>query len=232
MTIPNDAFYVVNRLLEPSFSSGVNSYRGEDVTSKHLPFCFATLVFVAGCAAFQAGQEVQSGRNALQKDQPTIAIAYFRRAADIDPGYLSPFSGGGSVWTYLGRAYYEAGNYSEARQVLEKTLSLDKDNPIAQLYLGLSILRSGDSDTGSRQIQDALKGIYDWLNRAASRPGNGIYWDPAREIRSEIQKTLTEKPEPAKLISVAEWVGMRVDEEPDRVRRDEARDKYETGRSD
>jgi hypothetical protein len=51
-------------------------------------------------------------------------------------------------------------------------------------------------------------------------------------MRSEIQKTLTEKPEPAKLISVAEWVGMRVDEEPDRVRRDEARDKYETGRSD
>jgi tetratricopeptide (TPR) repeat protein len=204
------------------------------VTSKHLPFSFSifALVFVASCAGFRAGQEVQSGRAALQRDEPAVAIGYFRRAADLDPNYVTPFSGGGSVWTYLGRAYYEAGNYSEARQLLEKTLSSDKDNPMAQLYLGLSILRSGDSDKGSRQIQNALKGIYDWLNRAASRPGNGIYWDPAREIRSQIQKTLTEKPEPAKLISVAEWVGMRVDEEPDRVRRDEARDKYESGKSD
>jgi tetratricopeptide (TPR) repeat protein len=189
-------------------------------------------MFVGGCAALQAGQEVQSGRNALQKDQPAIAIAYFRHAADLDPSYVNPFSGGGSVWTYLGRAYYEAGKYSEARQVLEKTLSLDKDNPAAQLYLGLSILRSGDSDRGSREIEAALKSIYNWLNRLASRPGNGIYWDPAREIRNEIQKTLAEKPEPAKLISVAEWVGQRIDEEPDRVRRDEARDKYEAGRSD
>ena len=178
------------------------------MTRKHSPFSFSisALVFIAGCAAFQAGQEVQYGRNALQKEQPAAAIAYFRRAADLDPNYVTSFSAGGSVWSYLGRAYYEAGNYSEAQQVLEKVLSLDKDNPMARLYLGLSILRTGDSERGSREIQSALKGIYDWLNRAASRPGNGVYWDPAREIRSEIQKTLMEKPEPAKLLSVAEWL--------------------------
>jgi tetratricopeptide (TPR) repeat protein len=204
------------------------------VTSNHLslPFCISALVFVAGCAALQAGQEVQSGRNALLKEQPAAAIAYFRRAADLDPNYTTPFSRGESVWTYLGRAYYEAGNYSAAQQALAKALSLDKDNPVAQLYLGLSILRSGDSEKGTREVQSALKGIYDWLNRAASRPTNGIYWDPAKEIRNEIQRILAGKPESAELISVAEWVGRRIDEEPDRVRRDEARDKYETGRSD
>ena len=218
--------------------SGTRLSFGDVMNSKNLslPFWLLASLFLAGCGGLQAGQTVQSGRNALQNGQPEAAVAYFRRAADLDPNYHTPFSRSESVWTYLGRAYYETGNYPEARRTLEQALSIDKDNPVARLYLGLSMLRGGNSERGNQEIQNALKGIQEYLNRMASRPINGVYWDPAREIRSEIQRALTSvsagKPDSSELVVLAQWVGSRVDEEADKVRRDEARDKYELGRSD
>ena len=69
------------------------------------------------------------------------------------------------------------------------------------------------------------------LNRLASNPSNGIYWDPTRQIRSDIQRVLSAKGtlESSELITVGERVGSRLDEEIDNVRRVEARDKYNRG---
>jgi len=194
-----------------------------------LPFGLWTFIIFSGCAAIQVANEVQLGRHALQTDQPQLAVRYLRNAADIDPSYKTSYSIRESVWTYLGRAYYEAGNFPEARRALEKALSNDKDDSIARLYLGLTLLRSGDQQAGRRETDTGLRGINNMLNHLASSPTNGIYWDPTWQIRSEIQRALSANVmlESSELIPMAEQVGSKVDEEIDNVRRDETRDKYD-----
>ena len=90
-----------------------------------LPAAIWTFIILSGCVGSQVAREVQLGRNALQTGQPQVAVGYLRNAADLDPNYKTPYSIRESVWTYLGRAYYEVGNFPEARRALEKALSQD-----------------------------------------------------------------------------------------------------------
>ena len=193
-----------------------------------LPVGIWTFVVLCGCAGSQAAQEVQLGRNALQTGQPQVAVDYLRNAAELDPSYKTPYSIRESVWTYLGRAYYEVGNFPEARRALEKALSDDKDDPLARLYLGLTLLRSGDQQGGRRETEAGLKGVNNLLNRLASSPSSGIYFDPTRQIRTDIQQALstTDTLDSSELITVGERIGKRLDEEIDDARLDESRDKY------
>jgi len=189
------------------------------------------LIIISGCASLQVANEVQLGRNALQTGQPQAAVGYLRRAAELDPNYKTPYSIRESVWTYLGRAYYEVGNFPEARRALEKALSDDNDDPLARLYLGLTLLRSSDEQKGRRETEIGLREIDNLVNRLTSIPSNGIYWDPTWQIRSDIQRVLNANGmlESSELITLAERVGSQLDEEIDTVRRVEARDKYNRG---
>ena len=189
------------------------------------------VMVTSGCVDLQVANEVQLGRNALQTGQPQAAVGYLRRAAELDPNYKIPYSIRESVWTYLGRAYYEVGNFPEARRALEKALSNDKDDSLANLYLGLTLLRSGNEQEGRRETEAGLREINNLVNHLASSPSNGIYWDPTWQIRSEIQRALSANVmlEPSELIIRAERVGSQLDEEIDTVRRVEARDKYNRG---
>ena len=193
-----------------------------------LPGGIWTFVVLCSCVGSQVAREVQLGRNALQTSNPQAAVGYLRNAAVLDPNYKTPYSIRESVWTYLGRAYYEVGNFPEARRALEKALSDNKDDPLATLYLGLTLLRSGDQQAGRRETEEGLRGVNNLLNRLASTPSSGIYWDPTRRIRSDIQQALsmTDTPDSSELIAVGERVGRRLDEEIDNARLDESRDKY------
>lgn len=193
-----------------------------------LPVGIWTFVVLCSCVGSQVAREVQLGRNALQTGNPQAAVGYLRNAAVLDPNYKTPYSIRESVWTYLGRAYYEVGNFPEARRALEKALSDNKDDPLARLYLGLTLLRSGDQQEGRRETEEGLRGVNNLLNRLASTPSSGIYWDPTRRIRSDIQQALsmTDTPDSSELIAVGERVGRRLDEEIDNARLDESRDKY------
>jgi tetratricopeptide (TPR) repeat protein len=197
-----------------------------ELTKLFQPIGLSAVLLVAGCAAIQSAQDVQLGRNALRRNQPAAAIGDLRRAAELDPNYRIHYALPGSVLAYLGRAHYEAGNYSEARRVLEQALSNDKNDHLARLYLGLVLAKAGDQPSGRREIDNGLKGIYDSLESVASTPYRGLYWDPAKEIRSQIQRALTGKPELSELITIAQWTGARLDDEIDTARRDELRDRY------
>jgi tetratricopeptide (TPR) repeat protein len=190
---------------------------------------FSAFTFVSSCTALQVGQDVQQGRNALHTGQPATAVSYLGRAADLDPNYHAPDPLGESVLTYLGRAYYEVGNFSEARNVLEKALANRAQDDTAHLYLGLTYLRSGDEDRGRREVESGLKGIHVTLESLASSPYRGIFWDPGRRIRSEIQRALGGKLGSGELVSVAEWIGSNLDEEVEIARRDEVRERYQRG---
>jgi tetratricopeptide (TPR) repeat protein len=191
------------------------------VTSEHVfvPICFLVLLFISGCSS--VGSDVQAGRNALQTGRANDAIGYLTRAADADPNYKIPYRVRASVLAYLGRAYLETGKDTEARQTLEKAVSLDKDDPFAHLYLGIAMLKTGER--GRKEIEDGLRAIDDTLEYIAADRVYGFYWDPGMEIRNDIRKSLAAKLDDAQLTLAGERIGRQFDEEIDKARRDEAR---------
>jgi len=182
----------------------------------------SALVYLLGCAGTQVAGDVQAGRNALYTGRPRDAVSYFIRAAGVDPAYKTPYRFPVGVFTYLGRAYYETGRDEEARKALEKAVSLDKDDPLAHLYLGLTLLRTGDRDRGRKEIEGGLKGIHETLEYIASNNYHGIFWDPARMIRSDIERTLASKLDDSQLAVAAQRIGSEVEEEIYKARRDES----------
>ena len=188
-----------------------------------MPVCVSALIYISGCAAFQVAGDVQAGRNALQTGRPADAIDYLKRAADLNPNYKTPYRVQAGVLAYLGRAYYETGNYAEARRTLEKAVSIDKDDALAQLYLGLTLLRSGDRQRGRKEVEAGLKAIQDTLDYIARDWVTGIYWDPTRQIRNGIRRILSANLDDAELVMAGERIGILTDEEIEKAQRDEQR---------
>src|SRR5438093_9692028 len=149
--------------------------------------CFFLL---SACAGFQTAGQVQSGRRELLINNPEQALGYFQQAAQSNPNYIFQqelFREG--IWTYVGRAQYATGKLQDARQSLERALSIYRDDYLARLYLGLTLVRSsGEGSSGLKEIESGMKGLHDWLEYAnASRPFEA-FWDPLRPIRSELEK--------------------------------------------
>jgi tetratricopeptide (TPR) repeat protein len=189
---------------------------------------FVLCGFLSGCAGFQIAGQVESGRRALLANDPERALPYLIEAAKNDPNYVYVYDlFRESVWTYLGRSQYATKKYSDARQSFERALALDKDDHLARLYLGLTLTRLGDSAQGVKAIEAGMKGIHDWLEYTESARPFEAYWDPGRDIRKTIEKYLTADAGRDvggdQLIADAEWVGKRLEEEVEYVRRDRRR---------
>ena len=187
------------------------------------------LVLLCGCA----GSEMAAGRQALLMSKPDVALKDFQRVAQTDPNYVMHFVVfDEGVWTYLGRAQYLAGKLPEARQSLEKAVAQHNDDPLARLYLGLALAREKDRAKGLKEIENGMTGIYNLIEFIVDRKvGAGKYWDPNREIRSEIQSDLAmidgKEINWEKLISSCEWVGQKMEEEVDRATKDELNEKID-----
>ena len=153
-----------------------------------------------------------------------MALPHFQRASQLDPDYIlnfAPLTQG--VWTYVGRSHYAMGNLAEARKALERARSRSEHDHLAKLYLGLVLARDGDRERGLKEIQAGLRGLHDWLDYMEQYHPDGRFWDPGRDLRSEIQKSLTmlsrkdvRWPE---LISSGEMLGKKLEEEIELVRR-------------
>ena len=194
-----------------------------------MPTCFSAVVYFSGCAGIQVGGDGQAGRNALHTGRPSDAVSYFLQAADVDPAYKIPYRVPVGVFTYLGRAYYETGRDEEARKALEKAVSLDKEDSLAHLYLGLTLLRAGDEDRGRKEVEAGLRAIHETLEYIGSDNTYGIFWDPARMIRSDIENTLNGKQHDSQLAVAALRIGSEFEEEIDKARRDESLRRYGGG---
>ena len=191
-------------------------------------FAVVLTFFVSGCGA---APKVQQGRTALLYGDPTVATAAFQSAAQVDPNnlYFSVLPQG--IWTYLGRAHYAAERYPEARQALDRAVSLHQEDSMAKLYLGLTLTRSGDRQRGLKEIESGMRGLHEWLDYVNQYAvfSYGQYWDPTNEIRSEIQTILAmisgKEIDWEKLIASGEWVGRKMEEEIDIAQRQESRDR-------
>jgi len=198
---------------------------------------FSLLIFLAGCASLQTGGQLQSGRQALLEGNNELALGYFYGAAQRDPNYVyatgsSPKQG---VWSYVGRSEYLTGRIPQARQTLERALAANRDEDIARLYLGLTLAREGDRQRGLKEIEGGMQGINNWLDYIgqAQRFTIGQFWDPDRDIRSAIQNDLAmisgKDLDWQKLIADTEWLGIRMEQESDLARRQQAQDQSRDG---
>ncbi|MGB7952123.1 MAG: hypothetical protein WCH75_30920 [Candidatus Binatia bacterium] len=193
---------------------------------------FSLLVLLTGCTSLRIGGEVQSGRQALLKGNNDLALGYFYGAAQRDPNYIyaTGSSPKQSVWSYVGRSEYLTGRFPQARQTLERALSGTREEDIARLYLGLALAREGDRQRGLKEIEGGMRGINRWLDHVneAFRFSFGQYWDPGRDIRSAIQSDLAmidgKDLDWQRLIANTEWLGIRMEEESDLARKQEAQE--------
>jgi tetratricopeptide (TPR) repeat protein len=188
----------------------------------------AYVLLFSGCASIGISGNFQSGRQALLANRDEQALGYFQSVAEKDPNYTfiyDLFREG--IWTYVGRVQYRVGRYEEARQSLERALSVDRNDNLARLYLGLTLARRSNYTQGLKDIQAGLRGLYDWLEYMQSSRPYTDFWDPLRQIRSEIKNDLDvisgKDIDWPKLIESAEWVGQQMEEEVGRVQRDEER---------
>ena len=97
-----------------------------------------------------------------------------------------------SIWSFVGRTEYLTDRFPQARQSLERAISGDREENIARLYLGLTLLQLGDRQGGLKEIESGLRGINDFLNNISRTQGFNIgqFWDPNRDIRNAIQYNL------------------------------------------
>jgi tetratricopeptide (TPR) repeat protein len=185
--------------------------------------CLLTLIYVSGCSG--VGTDFLAGRNALQTGRPNDAVDYLTRAAQLDPNYRTPDRVPERVLTYLGRAYYETGNDADARKTLEKAISIHPDDPLAHVYLGLTLLRSGERERGRKEVEIGLTAIDDTLEYLAEDRVYGLYWDPGKVVRGAVRKTLAAKLDDNELATAAQRIAEEFDEEIDNARSDESRNR-------
>jgi tetratricopeptide (TPR) repeat protein len=183
-------------------------------------------VLVAGCSAYRAGSQFQAGRHDLLVDKSASAVGYFQEAANLDPNYemhIGYMREG--VWTYLGRASYDAGKLPEARRALERALARNDRDYFATLYLGLVLAKTGNQEQSVRDLKSGLEGLDEWFTYTRRNFEYGTVWDPLGAIRSEIGLDLAMLSRSdidwPKLIASGEWVGKKTEAEIDLARRDE-----------
>ena len=261
------------------------------------------LLWTAACGSLESQTDFLTGRRALLRGEPDNALSYFERVARSNSTFVSDsISPRKSIWTYVGRAQYNSGRYTEARSAFEKAVSHLSEDYVARLYLGLTLLRpsapraptnafnlqevtyalregvepkrvatlarergvvfdltketesqlqnagadafllnelknirsertkdakasESQRNQASKELTAALNGLREWLDYTVAYTTQGRFWDPAPEIRNQIQlclKQLAARPNNwDALISNAEWVGYQIEEENDRARRDE-----------
>jgi tetratricopeptide (TPR) repeat protein len=190
---------------------------------------FLSIFFLAGCSAITVGGQFSAGRRALLAGDPETAVSYFSAVAEQNPNYVNVIQNyREGVWTYLGRAQYETKRYQEARRSLERALAMNKDDAMAKLYLGLTLMQTGDVSRGVKETEAGMKGLYDWIEYMNRTRPFQDFWDPTRQIRKQIDQDLaaiaSKDFKPELLIADAEWVGKKFEEELDRVREDERRE--------
>ena len=184
--------------------------------------------FLSGCDSFKVAGQFQSGRQAFLAKNYEEALTYFQRAARGNPNYIfeSVLYRQG-IWSYIGRAQYNLGKLQDARESLDRALSIYEEDHMARLYLRLTRARNGDRANRTRDIKTGLKGLHEWLEYYESNRPFEAFWDPQREIRSAIEKDLAmisgNRIDWQWLTANSEWLGERMEYEIDQVRRQGSR---------
>lgn len=188
------------------------------------PLVLISFFLLSGCVSMEVSREVQSGRAALRLGNPQAAISHFEAATRIDPNYISNFTLADiGIWTYLGRAYYEANDVEKALASLKRARDRTSDDYFARLYLGVILNQVGSKREGMNELEEGLKGLRVWLETIPGRSSDGQFWDPGSFIANTAGETLAmlrvEEVDWKRIKENVIWLGRNFDEEIDEVRR-------------
>jgi tetratricopeptide (TPR) repeat protein len=151
------------------------------------------LLALAACAALESQSEFLAGRQALLRGEPDNALAYFERVARGDPSFITDsVAPRRSVWTYVGRAQYNSGKYAEAKAAFEKALSHLREDHVARLYLGLTLLRPAPAQASTRsfslqEVTFALREGVEPKRVAALARERGVAFDLTKETETQLR---------------------------------------------
>lgn len=193
-----------------------------------LGFVMAWTFFGCDSATFDAGTQFSSGRQKFLAKKYDEALPYFQKVAEDKPGYVyEAYNFRQSIWSYLGRSQYLTGKYDDARQAFERALAGSRDEHVARIFMGLVSLRLNNDTRGVSEIEEGLKSLQGWIDYENARNPAHAMWDPRREIRDEIKRNLAslgaQTYDRQKLIENVEWIGWMMEEEIEKVRRDQTR---------
>jgi tetratricopeptide (TPR) repeat protein len=166
---------------------------------KHLPMELShltralPLVVIAACTSIGTQSEFLAGRQALLRGEPDNALSYFERVARSDSAFVTDsVTPRRSVWTYVGRAQYNSGKYSEARSAFEKALSHLSEDYVARLYLGLTLLRPLPAQVSTRSfsLQEVTYALREGVapkRVAALARERGVAFDLTKETENQLR---------------------------------------------
>jgi tetratricopeptide (TPR) repeat protein len=146
------------------------------------------------CAAFEIQGEFTRGRQALIRGDSGAALGYFQRVADADPKFVSAeFPLRASIWTYVGRAYYQTQAYPKAKEALEQALAQSSADHIGRLYLGLALARlpvpaPKTTALSAQDIAFALREGVEPERVAALVRERGVAFDVSRDAESQLRR--------------------------------------------
>ncbi len=153
----------------------------------------AALLFMTACATLESQSDFLSGRRALLRGEPDNALSFFDRVAQTNAGFVAnSVSPRRSIWTYIGRAHYNSGRYTEAKAAFEKALSQLNDDYVARLYLGLALLRPSTPAQASKafSLQEVTYALNEGIEPrrvATLARERGVAFDLTKETESQLQ---------------------------------------------
>lgn len=92
--------------------------------------------------------------------------------------------------TQLGRAYYYAGRYAAAFEVLKRAVTLNKDDEIAWIVIGLTQLRRGDDERGLESLKGGLT-LLAKVTQKGYREIEDVYWDGRGLVRRSLRRSIS-----------------------------------------
>jgi tetratricopeptide (TPR) repeat protein len=151
------------------------------------------LLWVTACVSIESQSEFLTGRRALLRGEPDNALAYFERVARNNATFVTDsVSPRKSIWTYVGRAQYNSGRYTEARSAFEKALSHLSEDYVARLYFGLTLLRpsAARAPTNAFSLQEVTYALREGVEPkrvATLARERGVVFDLTKETESQLQ---------------------------------------------
>jgi tetratricopeptide (TPR) repeat protein len=151
------------------------------------------LTGLSACAGVETAGELTRGRQALLRGSPD-ALGHFQRIANADPQYVArngPLWE--SIWTYVGRAHYQAGKYPEARDALEKAVAQQKGDTLGRLYLGLTLARipvapPKTTALSAQDISFALREGVEAERVAALARERGVTFELTKDVENQLRR--------------------------------------------
>lgn len=118
--------------------------------------------------------------------------------------------------TQLGRAYYYAGRYGSAYEVLKRALALNREDEIGWIVLGLTQMRRGEDEAGLASFKGGLT-----LLARATRDGykdfTEEFWDSRGVVRRALRRSIAlvrrGVDDKGKILSAGEILLHRIDRE-------------------